>query len=337
MSPNDRSPQASVGPPALVGRRLPSTPAAPPSPALEVRAWRWWARPQSLLREESHSRADVGSDGAHSIEQLEDEPRAQNCPCRKPDGRDEEEEDQRQNPASGEHHDVGPEDAGYGSGSAEVRNHRVGIDQELTDRGRDPGREVEEEVQDRSQLVFDVVPEDPQEQHVAADVQPPPVKEHRHEHRLPPRLVRTRPIEKALKARVVSGTSSTQGFLPRQLPESRPVSLGDARLVAHLVRHFSVAIEEGDLPLILVPPRGESGLPEHERHHVESDDDERDQWEVASGIVVVQWEHRSILAACRFHASFRRRRRSLKLASMPTWPARYAENIDFLPSTSSTR
>ena len=73
---------------------------------------------------------------------------------------------------------------------------RLGIvefrrDRELQRRRCQPTQHVEERVDDVAETVLDVVPEDPEEEHVAGEVEPSPVQEHRDEHREPPALVRT--------------------------------------------------------------------------------------------------------------------------------------------------
>ena len=56
----------------------------------------------------------------------------------------------------------------------------LGVEHHLRDRRDDSAREVEEHEPQRAQLVLDVVAEDPEEQHVAQQVQPSAVHEHRH-------------------------------------------------------------------------------------------------------------------------------------------------------------
>ena len=50
----------------------------------------------------------------------------------------------------------------------------------------DPGGEVPEQEPDPAERVLDVVPEDPEEEHVPAEVEPAPVHEHRGEDALEP-------------------------------------------------------------------------------------------------------------------------------------------------------
>ena len=62
-----------------------------------------------------------------------------------------------------------------------VGHRRVRADRDLQRERREPAEQVEDEELDRAHRVLDVVAEDPQEQHVAAEVQQPAVHEHRGE------------------------------------------------------------------------------------------------------------------------------------------------------------
>ena len=63
------------------------------------------------------------------------------------------------------------------SGTVELR-----VDDDLGERRRDTADEVEQQERDRAEPILDVVPEDPQEEHVAEQVQPAAVQEHAREH-----------------------------------------------------------------------------------------------------------------------------------------------------------
>src|SRR5438094_7802328 len=59
-------------------------------------------------------------------------------------------------------------------------------DERLQRRGGEPGGEVPEQEPDPAERILDVVAEDPEEEHVAEDVEPACVHEHRRERALPP-------------------------------------------------------------------------------------------------------------------------------------------------------
>ena len=66
----------------------------------------------------------------------------------------------------------------------------LGSSADVRRRSDEAADDVEGEVLDGANAVFDVVAENPQEQHVAADVQQPGMQEHRHEQRQVNLLVR---------------------------------------------------------------------------------------------------------------------------------------------------
>ena len=84
----------------------------------------------------------------------------------------------------GEPKEVEPEHPRDGAGGADHRNlARPGREQGREAQGRRrAGAEVREQVADPAQAMLDVVPVDPQEQHVAQQVHPSRVQEHRGEH-----------------------------------------------------------------------------------------------------------------------------------------------------------
>ncbi len=76
---------------------------------------------------------------------------------------------------------VGTEDRGDGPAGADVRDHAIGISEGLAEGGEHAPGQVEQQVSDVAQAVFDVVPEHPEEKHVADDVEPPRMHEERRE------------------------------------------------------------------------------------------------------------------------------------------------------------
>ena len=95
---------------------------------------------------------------------------------------EEAEEHERQDPGAGEQDDVRAQRRGDRARGADERDRRVRVDHDLRERRRDPADEVEQQERDRAEAVLDVVAEDPQEQHVAEQVQPAAVQEHAREH-----------------------------------------------------------------------------------------------------------------------------------------------------------
>ena len=82
-----------------------------------------------------------------------------------------------------EHQDIGAEHAGDGARGADVGHVRFRHREILGERRRDAGQQIEEQVFGVAEAVLDVVAEDPQVEHVAAQVQPAAVHEHGAEHR----------------------------------------------------------------------------------------------------------------------------------------------------------
>ena len=105
---------------------------------------------------------------------------------------DDPEEDHGQDAGAGEENEVRAEDTGDRAARADVRNARVTRvaeperDRRLERRGREPGQEVPDEEAHAAERVFDVVPEDPEKEHVAEDVLPACVHEHPGEDALVP-------------------------------------------------------------------------------------------------------------------------------------------------------
>jgi 4-nitrophenyl phosphatase len=146
-------------------------------------------------QEESRDEAaDVREDGdpagslalvpADRGQELADEPQPDDDPRGSADG--EEEEPQRkkgEDPRAGPQHDVRAEHAGDRTGRADDRQRRVEVGGDEDERRDDAADEVEDQEAYSAESIFDVVPEDPEEQHVESQVEDVRVHEHRREKR----------------------------------------------------------------------------------------------------------------------------------------------------------
>ena len=102
----------------------------------------------------------------------------------------EDREEQREDLRSGNHTRYAPITPAIAPDAPITGTVLTGVQQDLAGSGEDAGEHVEEQVQRPAEAVLDVVPEDPQEQHVEAEVQPSAVQEHRRDHREVDVLVR---------------------------------------------------------------------------------------------------------------------------------------------------
>src|SRR5439155_6271494 len=141
------------------------------------------------MGEEGDTTAELRvQDREASVPELEHDPDAE-----EPDGGNLAEEDEEEEQEAGQHlcareeHEVRAEDGSDRTARADVGDARVARVRELErdvglNSGRDqPADQVPEQEADSSEGVLDVVPEDPEEEHVPADVQPASVHEHRGE------------------------------------------------------------------------------------------------------------------------------------------------------------
>ncbi len=183
---------------------------------------------------------------------------------------------------------MAPDAPSVGAGRSQRGDHRVRSREDLG-RGRHQATEqVERQIREAPDLVLHVVAEHPQEEHVPADVQPPPVEEHRDHHGLPPALVGT--------AVEVRGTLDP-GFaqqdlleLPSREPDPGFVD-GPGRLSPALCQVLLVGDLPGDLRLtereqLLFDVRLPGLLPQHEHQHVRRDDREGHPCPAGGGVVV---------------------------------------------------
>lgn len=81
-----------------------------------------------------------------------------------------------------EHEDIGAEHPGDRARGADIGHARFGSDGILRERRRDAGQQVEDQKFEVAEAVFDIVAEDPQKQHIAEQVQPAAMHEHRGEY-----------------------------------------------------------------------------------------------------------------------------------------------------------
>lgn len=115
-----------------------------------------------------------------ATEDLDDEPDPEHDPGRRAHGREEEPQwDERDDGGAWPQDDVGTEDAGDGAGRADDGDERRWVDDDVGESGSETGHDVEHDVANVPQTIFDVVPEDPQEEHVEAEMQDVGVHEHR--------------------------------------------------------------------------------------------------------------------------------------------------------------
>src|SRR5579884_4238043 len=138
------------------------------------------------VREEGDASGLLGdAERADPADELEEDPDADHDPGRDEDDRDEDaEKDQRADVALREEDDVGAEHAGDGAAGADQRHGARRVDEDLGQSGDDTADQVEDRVLVVSERVLDVVAEDPEEEHVEADVRPTTVHELRGQERV---------------------------------------------------------------------------------------------------------------------------------------------------------
>ena len=144
-------------------------------------------------------------------------------------------------------------------------------------RGDETGQQVEELVRERPEDVLDVVAEDPEEQHVAADVQQAPVQEHR---------VDDREIHALLRVR--------RGLLRVGVAAGLDIGGVERPVVQDLARHRGVLV--GELGLADVGRARVGGAPplrldEEVDEHVRGNEEERDVRDAPGRVVVLERDH----------------------------------------------
>ena len=189
---------------------------------------------------------DPGDPGVVADEELADQPeRQQHEGGNSRPHRDERKEDHRADPGPREPHEVGPHDTGHRPRCPDERHRRVDLGEHVGG-GRDhAGDEVEEQERKTPHLVFDVVAEDPEEKHVAEEVKPAGVQEHRDEHRQPDVFVGKRAdtstaesIDACLRVSTLDrggDLSSGQGTSLAQLARDRSPLVGETNVLDRLL------------------------------------------------------------------------------------------------------
>jgi len=136
------------------------------------------------VREHGDTAVLVGGVSLDRGEQLPDEPQADDDEGRRPDGEEEEpEREEGQHTRARPQDDVRAENSGDRAGRPDDGQRRVRIEEDEEQRGSDAADEVEDQETYAAESIFDVVPEDPQEEHVEPQVQDVRVHEHGGEQR----------------------------------------------------------------------------------------------------------------------------------------------------------
>ena len=178
------------------------------------------------------------------------------------DADEEQDEDQRVHPHPRVEHDVGSHDPADGARRPDRRHGTRERRKDVRPRSDESRQQVEHGKADAPHRVLDVVAEDPQEPHVADQVHPAPVHEHRGEER-----DRTRPVDPAVSRS--QRHQGPRGDPPRDLSWNGSVST------------------EG-----LEKARPRTGLLEHQPDRdVGHDDRHRDVRRDLGRIVVLEWNH----------------------------------------------
>src|SRR5579864_1192231 len=121
--------------------------------------------------------AGLGDRGSRTAEKLADSPVAEHEPCG--DGKDENWREPDQDPRFRIEHEVGAHHAGDCAAGADAGHVRTGVEEDVGQTGGDSAQQIEDQVGEVSQVVFDVVAENPEHPHVAEHVKERSVQEHR--------------------------------------------------------------------------------------------------------------------------------------------------------------
>src|SRR4051794_9078592 len=126
------------------------------------------------------------STGQAAADELQEEPVTQHEIRRDHDPGDKNYQDHEDvDPYPRVEHDVGPHDPADRSGGTHHRYRAHWIRERLSGCGRQSAEEVKGEIADVPHRIFYIVPEDPEEPHVADQVEPATVQEHRGQRREP--------------------------------------------------------------------------------------------------------------------------------------------------------
>ena len=173
---------------------------------------------------------------AGRVRPLQQEPQAQHQPRRDAQRDEQQERHQAPHPGPRVQHQVRAEHAGDRAGRADQRRDRVRVGQREPVRRGVPAGQVEEQERQLAHAVLDVVAEHHQEQHVAEQVQPARVQEHRPQHRQRRRLAVRGPFQHAADAlradRRLAGRHQPQRPVADQLAGDRRVPVVERGLPA---------------------------------------------------------------------------------------------------------
>ncbi len=157
--------------------------------------------------------------------------------------------------------------------------------------GDDAGHQVEDQVADGAEVVLDVVAEDPQEQHVAAEVQQASVEEHREQHRQPHRLVGEDGVGTAASPAVVG--VALRGELRRR----EGLAGGDLTRDGGVLEVEPGGLRVGHLGFDLAEDLLALGLHQEVDADVGQDQHDGEDRYPAGGVVVPQGDHRRTVPA----------------------------------------
>ena len=147
--------------------------------------------------------------------------------------------------------------------------------------GDEPAHQIEDQVGDRAHAIFDVVPEDPEEQHVAADVEPAPVQEHGVEHRQPDLLVGK------VAVRAVQRIGAVARGVVLVAERGRDLLVGQGPPFDHFTRDGGVFVAEGGV----VRVGAEGPLDEDEDQDVGRDEQNGDDGKSPRRVVILERDH----------------------------------------------
>ena len=139
------------------------------------------------MSEESGADLVADADGQQALDGLQAEPDEQQPHRPQFDDRNQEVDNQCADAVARIQQQVGAHDAGNRARCPYQRGLRCRVNGEVGQRGQDAGSQVEHQVLDVAEGVFDVVAEHPQEQHIADEVHEAAVDEHTRQQRAPGR------------------------------------------------------------------------------------------------------------------------------------------------------
>lgn len=168
-------------------------------------------------------------------------------------------EEQRPHLVAGKEHEVTAQHTRDGARSAQVGDQAVWVEGDLGERRGEAAAQVEQQKRERPEAVLEVVAKDPQVEQVAAQVEQPPVHEHRRQ---------DRQVDRNGTGRVLERHTGRQLHLPHHVHAGRD-----------LVGNDAVAVRKR---LVAAEP-----LKEHEHEHVGGQQGERHERRARQAAVVV--------------------------------------------------